>query len=127
MSEIDGSWEARADAKTFDSFEQGPLDTEKLEQSGEFYHQLDGGRPELEREVGHAALAGYEDIPSEPLDAGEVTDVWDRRNEPEGTLDTQGHDGRELNEDGDAEEEIYDIWDRRNETSGSINLRKFGL
>lgn len=126
MSEIDGNWEAREQADTFDSAEQIPLETENPEQTGEFYCQGDeAGSSELDREVGHAALAGYEEIPADSHHGGEITDVWDRSNEPEGTIDVRGDDGREIAESGDTEE-VYDIWDRRNEASGSINLRNFG-
>ncbi|WP_006246535.1 hypothetical protein [Mycolicibacterium tusciae] len=127
MSEINGDWEARAETTTFDSVEHAPLETENPEQTGEFHHQVDGaGRPELDREIGHAALDGYEDVPAEPHNDGEFTDAWDRSNETEGTIEIRGDVGREIAESGDAEE-VYDIWDRRNETSGSINLRNFGL
>lgn len=121
MSEIEGRYEARAESRITEAAEPVPLETEAPQQTGEFYHQVEGGdRPAREHELGHAALAGYEDLRDEPA-SDHAQDIWDRRNEVEGRIDS-----RETEESSDADDEVLDIWDRRNEASGSINLRHFG-
>lgn len=127
MSEVNGGWDSRAEAIPTDPVEVTPLVAERPEAGGEFYHQIERtGRPNLDIELGHASLAGYEDVPSVDDTDVEVHDIWDRRNEPEGTVDVraggESSEGAELH----ADDEVYDIWDRRNESAGSINLRNFG-